>query len=212
MPKFTTGYKKFMDDSEIKLLIQYVHQQSEQIILIFYILIMIGIRVGEACALRREYIHGNKMVIPLEKSNRIHERIIPDYLKELIYGYIANHNITEGWLFPTDHNKFYNGRHEHIMPQTISWYMHKFRIKYNLDEVYYTVPNGGALKKPKKLYRISAHTIRHHFLTKLYDECGDLLLVAEIIGHKKITTTIGYLTAYKKLQRERVLVNRMVFI
>ncbi len=38
----------------------------------------------------------------------------------------------------------------------------------------------------------TAHTLRHRFGTKLYADTGDLLIVAEVMGHASIETTRGY--------------------
>jgi integrase len=82
-----------------------------------------------------------------------------------------------------------------------------FREKHGLTDSYYTQKHGN------KLYRISTHTIRHWHLTKLYEKSNhDVLLVADIIGHKKLETTFQYLRAWKKLQREEELVNAMAAI
>ena len=192
-----------MTDGEINLLLKFVNTKQIQVRLIFYILIYMGLRVGEVCRLTRENVQGNKLVFQLEKSNRTHERVIPDWLMCLLNKYMNDYKIY-GWLFPTKHCKQYNGKNEHIVRPTLGCYIKQFRDQYGLTDVYFICKDG------KKLYRISIHTIRHWFLCKLYEKCGDLILVAQIIGHKKFQTTFDYIMAWKKHEREKELVNKIV--
>lgn len=198
-----TGYKKFMSDLEIKYLLKYINTKSEPIKLIFYILIFMGLRVGEVCTLKRENIQGNRLVFKLKKSGRTHERVIPNWLNNWIQDYMIKFKILDGWLFPTTICKQYNGHNKHIVTSSIGAYIKRFRDTYGLRDVYYRCKDG------KRLYRISVHTIRHWFLCKLYEKCGDLLLVAQIIGHKKFQTTFDYIMAWKKQEREQELVDQI---
>ena len=36
--------------------------------------------------------------------------------------------------------------------------------------------------------------LRHHFATKMYDKTKDILLVKQLLGHKKLETTMYYTT------------------
>jgi len=48
--------------------------------------------------------------------------------------------------------------------------------------------------------RISIHSLRHTFATRLYDKTGDLYLVQRALGHRQITTT----EVYAKVSDERL--------
>lgn len=206
MAQKLTGYKKFMSDDEIKKLLEFINSKPIQIRLIFYILIFMGLRVGEVCRLERHNVQGSKLVFALEKSNRIHERVIPNWIKDMIYKYIKDFKINDGWLWPTSKTQFYNGRNEHIVTDTMGWYINHFRNESGLTDIYYVCKDG------KRLYRISVHTLRHWFLSKLWDKTKDIVLVANIISHKKINTTFAYIMAYEKQQRETDLVNEIAMM
>lgn len=200
-----TGYKKFMTDEEITLLLDYASKQTVMIRLIFLILIFMGLRVGEVCRLERRNIQGNRLIFQLEKSGRMHERVIPKFLLASLEAYIQRYDIQSGWLFPTKLSFRYNGRHDHIVRTSIGCHISRFRKTYGqkypslLDS--YCVKNDG-----QKLYRVSCHTIRHWFLVKAYQQSGsDVLLVADTIGHVKMETTFGYLRAWKRMQREQAI-------
>ena len=198
-----TGYKKFMTDDEINKLLKFVADKPIQIKLIFYMLVFMGLRVGEVCRLERHNVQGDKLVFRLEKSDRIHERVIPNWIKDMLYQYIQEHKINNSWLWPTAQTNFYNGRNEHIVTDTIGWYIKHFRDEYSLNDIYYVCKDG------KRLYRISVHTLRHWFLSKLWDKTKDIVLVANIISHKKINTTFAYIMAHEKQKREAEVVNEI---
>ena len=91
--------------------------------------------------------------------------------------------------------------------------MKRFRDQTGHNDFYYTRNYKESGRKGGRLYRISLHTLRHWFLTKTYEKSkGDVLLVADIIGHKKLETTFQYLRAWKKLQREKAIVNEVALI
>lgn len=205
--RYLTGYKKFMTDDEILMLIDYANTQTDLIRLAFYILIFMGLRVGEVVRLQYSNIHGNKLVFPLEKSNRIHERVIPQIVLFELKNHLRKYDINEGYIFSTKYSFRYNGQHDHIQTSTIGCHIKKFREKEHINDCYYTRKNGN------KLYRVSVHTIRHWFLVKSYEKSNkDVLLVADIIGHKKLETTFSYLRAWRRMQREESLVNSIAEI
>lgn len=196
-----TSYVKLMTDDEILKLLEFIQSLSYPIRMIFLLLIYTGIRVGEACSLKRENIQNNRIVLKLEKSNRTHERILPDVLQRQLYDYMEHFKIKEGWLFPTSITRKYNGINPHIMPSSIACYIKKFRDNTGLKDSFYTTRNGI------KLYRISTHTIRHWNLCKMYELTKDIALVADIIGHIKIGTTYRYIRSYMKKNKELKIMN-----
>ncbi len=198
--KFATGYKKFMTDDEVKKLLSYLQEQSEQIKIIFYILIFMGLRVSEVCSLKKNNILGNRITYRQAKNKRLHTRIIPSYIKDLLFQYIDKHQdyFIDDYLFPPMNNR---SKFPYIQTSTIRWILCKFRRKYNLDDSYYVRRD----KKP--LYRVSVHTLRHSFLTRFYSNCKDLMLTSEVIGHKKIDVTADYIKAWNKHQEEEKIVN-----
>ena len=52
--------------------------------------------------------------------------------------------------------------------------------------------------------RISIHSLRHTFATRLYDKTGDLYLVQKALGHRQITTTEVYARVGEERLRQAV--------
>jgi integrase/recombinase XerC len=47
-------------------------------------------------------------------------------------------------------------------------------------------------RKARITRRLSVHSLRHTFATRLYEKTGDLYLVQRALGHRHITTTEIY--------------------
>ena len=47
-------------------------------------------------------------------------------------------------------------------------------------------------QKAGMVRRVSIHSLRHTFATRLYEKTGDLHLVQRALGHRQITTTEVY--------------------
>ena len=49
-----------------------------------------------------------------------------------------------------------------------------------------------------------AHRLRHYYGTHTLDECGNIRVVAELLGHADLNTTAGYTLVYESQMREAV--------
>ena len=112
--KNLTGYKKFMTGDEINKLLAFVNKLSGQKKIIFYLLIFVGMRVSEVVSLKRQDIMGNKITFRQAKNKRLHTRIIPNYIKNLLCAYIENYqnSFIEDYIFPPLNNRSKN-KHIH---------------------------------------------------------------------------------------------------
>jgi len=200
--KYLTGYKKFMNEEEIKKLLNYMGIMTEQMRMIFLIMIFTGMRVSEVVSLKKDCIMGDKITFRQAKNKRLHTRILNTRIKDLLYEYFKKFEdkFIDGYIFPPLNN---NSKNTHIQTASVRWAMKKFRDSYKLNDIYYIRRNK------MQLNRISVHTIRHYFLTKFYSLSNDILLTAEVIGHKKIEQTVEYIKAWKRLEREKEIVEKM---
>lgn len=210
MPKskryIETGYKRSMIKDEVELILNSFEKHEIAYRVMCLMMAYIGLRSGEVCRLRRSDILGDceRLRYLLEKSQKIHERIIPDRVRRelklylFVSQYIKMSN--DEFLFPP--RKRSNSQHPHITPQTLRWRLLRMRHDLNLTDVYYTCTDG------KKLQRISLHTFRHFFITQFYNLSGnDLALTRRIIGHKKLETTLIYIT--ERIEEEGPIVNQI---
>lgn len=200
-----TGYKKCMSKEEVRKFLEFLQTQSDQVRICYLIMVILGIRTSEAISIRLHQIRGNRLVLKLRKTNKIHERIMPNYLKNIIYEYIYEYKgyFREGYIFPPLNNQ---SRNLHLSRNTLCWVMKEFRDKYKLNDWYYQRRDGN------KLYRISPHTLRHAFTSRILQETNDLMFVKDVVGWNKLQTVVTYASAFKRIEREEKIINKMVFI
>lgn len=135
-----------------------------------------GLRVSEVARLRIYDINSKTMSIRVDqaKHNTNRYTILPQntlvVLREYFKKEFANKSYKPyDWLFPG------KKKGNHISTKTIKNTLIKLRNKLNMDP------------------RISAHTLRHCFATHTLEDGTDPVYVQEMLGHKRLQTTLLYL-------------------
>jgi len=128
-----------------------------------------GLRVSEACQLRPGDVQIRRGVRGLRiRGKGSHERFVPldDQAQATIDAYLADHAITDGYLF--------RGRRGHITPS---------RVRQAARQV------GASIDA-----KVTPHVLRHTFATSVHRSTGDIRIVQALLGHASITTTLLYIT------------------
>lgn len=134
-----------------------------------------GLRVSEVAHLKISDICSKTMRVRVENakhgSNRytILSHTALDVLRHYFIAYFPSTYDRDDWLFPG--RKKGNPIHVKTIKNTII----KLKNKRNLDK------------------RISAHTLRHCFATHLLEEGVDPVFIQQLLGHKRLQTTMAYL-------------------
>jgi site-specific recombinase XerD len=134
-----------------------------------------GLRVGEVAKLRISDICSKTMRIRVDRAkhntNRytILSNTALQVLRKYFKAYFTNGHNPDDWLF--------KGRqlNSHISTKTIKNTIIKIRKRLNLDA------------------HISAHTLRHCFATHALEEGVDPVYIQQMLGHKRLSTTLLYL-------------------
>jgi integrase len=113
-----------------------------------------------------------------------------------------NHIDTEQGIINAEGCKGHNSRSFKLKPQTadmLRTYLYKyttdspFPSSRSMGEVWRRIRNRLAKKlNQPQLKNIPMRNLRHHFATLKYDQTKDILLVKQLLGHKKIETTMFY--------------------
>lgn len=125
-----------------------------------------GLRCIEIAALAAEDLIWHKdppMIFITGKGG--HQRIVP--MAEIIEDAIrADHLPRNGFLFRSQRG------HEHVSTQSVSHLIGRHLRSLDIDA--------------------SAHMLRHHFGTRVYEETTDIRTTQELLGHMSPQTTAGY--------------------
>lgn len=135
-----------------------------------------GLRVGEVARLKIGDICSKSMRVRVEnaKHNTNRYTILSDtaliVLREYFRTYLSSASYkSEDWLFPGQN------KNEHIHVKTIKNTLIKLRNRLQLDQ------------------NISAHTLRHCFATHALEDGVDPVFIQQMLGHKRLQTTLCYL-------------------
>jgi integrase/recombinase XerD len=135
-----------------------------------------GLRVSEVARLKISDICSKTMRIRVEyaKHNTNRYTILSEtalkVLREYFKAYFSSKEYKlNDWLFPGQNDQ------DHIHVKTIKNTMIKLRDKLKLDST------------------ISAHTLRHCFSTHALEDGVDPVFIQQMLGHKKLQTTLTYL-------------------
>lgn len=135
-----------------------------------------GLRVSEVAKLKISDICSKTMRVRVEHAkhgtNRytILSEIALDVLRTYFRAYFPSKSYKpDDWLFPGQN------RNEHIHVKTIKNTLIKLRNRLQLDPT------------------ISAHTLRHCFATHALEDGVDPVFIQQMLGHKRLQTTLTYL-------------------
>ncbi|MBQ6833111.1 MAG: tyrosine-type recombinase/integrase [Lachnospiraceae bacterium] len=142
-----------------------------------------GLRISELIQLQVHDIRRGYMDIH-SKGNRIRRVYIPKHVR----------TDCKQWLYSlkrTSGDVFLNRYGSRISPAGIRDQLKRYAIQYDLD--------------PSVVH---PHAFRHLFAKNFIESCGDIALLADILGHESIETTRIYLT--KSSQEQQKLLDEIV--
>jgi len=143
---------------------------------IFMLIYGSGLRVSEVAKLKIGDICSRSMRIRVDKAKHDTNRytILPDATLKVLRNYFrSNFNIKS--YTPNDYLFLGQNGKSHIHVKTIKNLMIKIRKRFKLND------------------NISAHTLRHCFATHLLEEKVDSVFIQQMLGHKRLQTTLKYL-------------------
>lgn len=141
-------------------------------LLLFYA----GLRIGELCGLDAEDVaitaRKGRAVVRSGKGDSYREVVLNSEVREALSGWLAER---KGW--PGSEEKaalFLSRRGGRLSTRAVDLVVRKLGVEANLE-------------RP-----LSAHALRHTCVTNLVRAGADLVLVAEIAGHRRLETTRRY--------------------
>lgn len=139
-----------------------------------------GARVSELVRLRVEHVQAGYFDI-CSKGGKVRRLYIPDQLRlETLH-----------WLDRDSGYLFLNRNGERITTRGIAERLSFYAEKYGMD-----------------VSKVHPHSFRHLYAKRFLDNCQDIALLADLLGHSNISTTRRYLR--KNSTEQRSLINRIV--
>ena len=158
----------------------------------------LGLRVGEVVRIKSSDINWgkNKIRIETEKANTIdfmhlHDKVrIP--LRCWVRKYPKEIEENEGFIFFSDLKN-----RKHISKHWLPRIFRETCAIAKLDDIYGIaddINNPTRKDRPeRKLYRLTTHSLRHYFITKVYGSCKDPLKTQKLARHCEFKSTQTYI-------------------
>jgi len=193
-PKYGSMNKGFTEE-ELERFFGVIEEPKAH--LLFSFQAIIGLRIGEAVRVNIKDINlkTRELRIFTEKSGKTDYLLIPEKFFEVVLGYITAYEkeiaAARGSLF-FSFTRGWRGEETapYIVTQTARTIFHEYLKKAKLDEIYgYT--NGS---RPKPLYRLSPHSLRHYAITNFCRKNGgNVALASKFARHTNLQTTMIYI-------------------
>lgn len=164
---------KVLTDAEANRLVETFntrHRVPHRDLCLCRLMLEAGLRVGEAVAVRPEHLDTTACRLTVREGKGAKDRVlwITDDLRDLISSW-TDRKPDSPWLFPTRHATPVSTRQVRAM-----------------------VSRRAEKAEIQEADRVSPHTLRHTFATRLYRRTKNLRLVQKALGHASISTTQLY--------------------
>ncbi|MFU1781476.1 tyrosine-type recombinase/integrase [Haloarcula japonica] len=193
--KATRQEVEYLEEDQVRELIEHVPEPSTRNKLILRLLYSTGIRVGELTNIRLDDVdYGQRTIeIHTQKSDSYRTVVYPSGLSTLMTIWRDSLRASQlyaedsPYLFPTDSS-------EQISVETIGGIVRKAAERADIQEVYGQDARGG------EQHKVTAHTLRHSFAVNAIKQEPPmpLPLLKEALGHSDIDITQVYLDVAQK--------------
>ena len=164
---------KFLTDEEVENLLDELNPRyftPHRDRLYFRLMLATGLRVSEAVALKTEHVDLNSGRINVREGKGAKDRVV----------YVGNGLLDDlrEWMDRRPESEYLlpTSKGTKVHPSHLRQSIKRYAEKADIDE----------------LDRVSPHTLRHTFATKLYRETGKIRKVQKALGHSDISTTMVY--------------------
>ena len=169
---------------------------------------LLGLRIGEVVNVKLSDISFEKrsILIHSEKTAKADELYLHDEIFKLLQDFVAEHKgqIAEhaGYVLFSE-NKIQ--KRLHIAPGYLRSKFREVCNRCNFVDFYdmaddYNNPRANQFKKGRKLYRLTTHSLRHYFVTRVYNSTKDPVTTSKLARHVDLKTTQTYIHSSRETQ------------
>ncbi len=201
-PKYGSLNKGFTE-SELQIFFRAI--DDEKFRLLFSYQAILGLRVGEAVKVNVKDINfeTRELVLKTEKARVIDTLLIPVPLfrqtLEYIRVYGVNIEQAQGYLFFKAATKFSNRIEPYLSQFYVKNAFREFILRAGLDQVYDVSDESIFDRRPRKLHRLTSHSLRHFAITSFSKQTnGNVVLTSKFARHADTSTTMTYINTTKQ--------------
>ncbi len=205
-PKYGSLNKGFTEQ-EVQLFFRMI--DNEKLRLLFQYQAQLGLRIGEAVKVNIKDIDFNsrELKIRTEKVHTLNTLIIPIPLFKLTLEYIRQyerHIQKDGYLFFKEEGKYSHRDEPYLSTDYVRNSFRYYVQKTGLDEVYDSSDETNYNRTPRRLHRLTTHSLRHYAITSFAKQTnGNVVLTSKFARHRSTGVTQTYISTTKQgLYRE----------
>ena len=162
----------------------------------------LGLRIGEAVRININDIKGHELRILTEKARVLNTLLVPSGLYARLMDYIkeneAQINRAQGYLFFADETAHSRRKEPFLNENYVRKVFRGYIQEAGLYEQYATSEESVAGRPPRRLARLTTHSLRHYAITKFSKQTnGNLILTSRFARHLKPETTLTYIHSDK---------------
>ena len=199
----TENHRRALSEEERQRVMEFEHRAKPSAML----LMLSGLRRGEATALKWNDIDFEKNTISVTKSYNFKQKEIklPKNNKsrivsvpQVLIDYLSSLDKTSPFVLTSANGSMMT---DTAWKRLYESYMHDLNLQYGN---FVSVPNKFAPTKiPMMIKPFTPHELRHTFCTIMYEAGVDVLTAKEQMGHSDVKTTLSIYTHLSSLQKER---------
>jgi integrase len=181
-------------ESELKLFLQSCKNKKAK--LAFFLMSQLGLRVGEVVKLQLEDIdfHKNKIRVFTEKAHTTDFLFLHVEVRKVLYDwvrlYLDKIQMKGNYILFSDN--LHSGR-EYVSPDWLRKYFRERCHLCGLNTDYGTSKESVDGKRARKLYRLTTHSLRHYFVTRVYRKTKNPLHTQRLARHLDFKATQIYI-------------------
>ena len=205
--KYGNMNKGFTEDEVVKFFNMFSDREKKEF-LAFKMQSLLGLRIGEVVKVNISNINFDKrcILIHSEKTAKADELYLHDEIYKLLQEFVINYKTQiaehEGYLLYSDNPTM---KRLHLAPGYLRKKFREVCNRCNFVDFYdlaedYNNPLSNQFKKGRKLYRLTTHSLRHYFVTRVYNSTKDPVTTSKLARHVDLATTQTYIHSSRELQ------------
>lgn len=167
--------------------------------LAFKIMALLGLRITECVSIKILDLdfQKNKIRIDTEKAGTIDYLYLHNEVRKVLFEWCEKFQeeilAHDGFILFPDEKSGSNNNHI-----SANWLRKEFReicLLANLNESYGMANNyiGNGKTKERRLFRLTTHSLRHYYISKIYKSCADPVKTQRLARHQSYKSTQTYI-------------------